>query len=95
MRTLTDDERACSVGVLDPEFGTFVVILVDARETFDRIAAPLVDRGEQPDHGHVLVKTVKGDRVTVIFQYWLKVLDIEEIRARNERRRAAFAEAGT
>jgi hypothetical protein len=53
---------------------TLVYVGVADRKTFDEIAAPCRDAGENDD-GHVLVKQIGNhgeDEVTVIFQHWIK-----------------------
>lgn len=79
MKTLTDDDRRPFVAVPHP---AYVIIGVQKREDFDRIAAPMVDRGESV-RGHVLTKTVEGAgaQVTVVFHYWLKTLTTKELLA--------------
>jgi hypothetical protein len=72
------------VGIAD---GHLIYIGVGKREDFDKIAAPLIDHGEN-ERGHVLSKTVKGDGVQVVFQYWLKSLTTDAVIADHKRRQA-------
>lgn len=48
-----------------------VYVLVEDRESFDKIARPATDHGAKPG-GHCLSKTVEQDGVLVIFQHWLQ-----------------------
>ena len=74
---------------------TMVYIGVKDREKFESLALPCTDFGEN-DKGHVLVKKLEKDGVTVIFQYWIKSLTIDAILADGEARarREAQGELG-
>jgi hypothetical protein len=71
------------VGIAD---GRSIFIGVGKREDFDKIAVPKIDHGEN-DHGHVLTKTVEGDGVQVVFQFWLKSLTADAMIADLKKKR--------
>jgi hypothetical protein len=52
--------------------GSFVYVLLDKREDFDKVPARCCDHGESEHGGHVLTKTVKSRSCSVMFQFWIK-----------------------
>jgi hypothetical protein len=71
------------VGVVGPHV---IYVGIADRAQFDKIAAPCSDHGENDD-GHVLVKSVQGYGVMVVFQYWLKSKTNEAFIADHRKRR--------
>jgi hypothetical protein len=82
------------VGCMGP---TLVYVGVADRKTFDEIGAPCHDAGEN-ENGHVLVKQI-GDhgenKVTVIFQHWIKARTLDALIADRLREREAAAVSQT
>lgn len=78
------------IGVPNPEM---VIVGIADRAAFDRIAAPVLDAGEN-DLGHVLVKSVGGN-VMVIFQHWIKSRTVEALLADMDAERDAKASGAT
>jgi hypothetical protein len=66
---LTTEGQRDYVGVVPG--GKLVYVLMEKRVEFDKIALPVTDHGEHLT-GHVLSKSMDGDGVYVVFQYWLK-----------------------
>ena len=78
------------IGVLPN--GEYVFVGMASREDFDKIALPVIDRGEN-ENGHVLIKTVDSNGISIVFQYWLKSRTAEALRADMDRKREKNAAA--